>query len=345
VLRGVHRRSGLLRAGVATSGNEHRLGANEAPPAIVSVFLGERLTQILGTLIEGRSVSAVAAEVIQTGVEVLPAVRKDNTDRNRTSPFAFTGNKFEFRAVGSSQSSATPMTYLNLAVAEALDEMGAELKARVDAGEEITQAILAVVKEAYADAQPVVFNGDNYSEAWVQEAERRGLPHHRTTPEALGVLKEKDTKDLFERYRVLRAYEMEARWRIDLERYNRMLDIEAVQMLRMVKTGALPAAWRQQTLLADAVLKAEALGLECPAQREELALYSGLVQDAIRGVDAVRQALAGAPHEHDLGERAHHFSKVLRPAMARLRTTVDTLERRTDEALWPFPSYHQLLFQ
>ncbi len=345
VLRGVHRRAALLRAGIAHAGNDHRLGANEAPPAIISAFLGDRLTLILDTLLEGRTVAAVAEEVIQTGVEVLPAVRKDNSDRNRTSPFAFTGNKFEFRAVGSSQSSATPMTYLNLAVAEALDEMAEQLDARLRAGEDRTQAILSVVKEAYADAKPVVFNGDNYSEAWAQEAARRGLPNERVTPGALKALIEDDTKALFERYGVLKPHELDARYRIELEKFNRMLDIEAVQMLRMVKTGALPAAWRQQTLLADAILKCEAAGLECAAQREELAIYTGLIQDAIRFVDEVRQALAGAPDEHACAEKARHQVAVLRPAMGRLRGACDTLERRTDEALWPFPSYHQLLFQ
>ncbi|MFV1959243.1 MAG: glutamine synthetase III, partial [Planctomycetota bacterium] len=186
-LKAVHRRCALLRASIAHSGNDHRLGANEAPPAILSVFLGDRLTTILDTLADGRTVEDVKEEVIQTGVKVLPSVKRDNTDRNRTSPFAFTGNKFEFRAVGSSQSLAMPMTYLNVAVAEALDEMAAMLEERIGAGESRDDAILAVVRTVYADVRAVVFNGDNYGRAWLEEAGRRGLPNAQDTPAALAV--------------------------------------------------------------------------------------------------------------------------------------------------------------
>ncbi len=345
VLRAVHTRAGMLRASIASAGNDHRLGANEAPPAIISVFLGDTLTRILDTLLEGKTADAVSDEVIQTGLEVLPELRKDNTDRNRTSPFAFTGNKFEFRAVGSAQSNAMPMAYLNIAVAEALDEMCARLKGRLDAGEDRNAAILAVVREVYADAKPVVFNGNNYDQAWVEEAARRGLPNEMNTPAALKTLVEPETKALFEKYKVLQGHELEARYTILLEKYNRMLDIEAVQMIRMAKTGVLPAAYAQQELMARAYEGVKKLDFDTSSQLEELRIYSELVGKTLDGIDAIRQTLASAPDEEDAPARAAFWVEKLIPQMDALRVTCDTLERRTDEELWPFPSYHQMLFQ
>ena len=345
VLRAVYRRAPLLRASIASAGNDHRLGANEAPPAIISVFLGTRLTEILDTLLSGKSVSAVKAQVIQTGLEVLPQVMKDNTDRNRTSPFAFTGNKFEFRAVGSGQSSAMPMAYLNVAVAEALDDMAERLKGRLDAGGDRNEALLAVIKEVYADAKPIVFNGNNYAEAWVEEAERRGLPNRVNTPAALEALIDEDAKAFLSQYGVFQPHELDARYTIQLEKYNRMVDIEAVQMIRMAKTGVLPAAYQQQAVMADAYRGVAACGIDAPVQKEELATYTALVQETLTGIDAVRQALARAPHEEEAAEKAKHQIASIIPAMNTLRTVCDTLERRTDEGLWPFPNYHALLFQ
>ncbi len=344
-LRAVHTRAPLLRASIASAGNDHRLGANEAPPAIISVFLGSRLTEILDTLLSGEDVSAVQEQVIQTGLEVLPDVQKDNTDRNRTSPFAFTGNKFEFRAVGSGQSNSMPMAWLNLAVAEALDEMWTRLKARLDAGEERNEAILAVVKEVYADAKPIVFNGNNYSADWVDEAERRGLPNAVNTPAALKALVDEDAKSFAAKYGMLQPHELDARYTILLEKYNRMIEIEAVQAIRMAKTGVLPAAYAQQALMADAWRGVEKCGIDAPVQKEELETYTGFVGETLSAIDAVRQALANAPDEEEAAERAAWCIDTTIPAMDRLRVVCDTLERRTDEELWPFPSYHALLFQ
>jgi glutamine synthetase len=345
VLRAVHRRARLLRASIASAGNDHRLGANEAPPAIISVFLGDRLTGILDTLLAGKSAEAASEQFIKTGIEVLPQLRKDNTDRNRTSPFAFTGNKFEFRAVGSGQSNAMPMAYLNLAVAEALDDMTERLQNRLGGGEDRNDALLAVVREVYADAKPVVFNGNNYGDDWVEDAARRGLPNDVNTPAALEVLADPDTHAFVEKYGMLQGHEIKARYRVQLEKYNRMLDIEAVQMIRMAKTGILPAAYAQQRLLADACKSVAACGVDVTAQKAELGIYTGLIQDALGGVDAIRQCLAGGPDEEEAPERARYQVEKLIPLVQRLRTTCDTLERRTDEELWPFPSYHQMLFQ
>lgn len=345
VLRAVHARAGLLRASIASAGNDHRLGANEAPPAIISVFLGSRITEILDTLLEGKSISAVQEAVIQTGLEVLPQVKKDNTDRNRTSPFAFTGNKFEFRAVGSSQSNAMSMAYLNVAVSESLDEMAMRLKDRLDNGEDRNEAMLAVIKEVYADAKPVVFNGNGYSQEWVEEAARRGLPNDMNTPAALKALVTDSAKEVMAKYGVLQPHEMEARYIILLEKYNRMLEIEAVQMIRMAKTGVLPAAYAQQAVLADAYGKVAAAGITADIQKTELEKYTGMIEETLEAIDGVRQALATAPDEEEAPEKAAFIVDTTIPAMDRLRTVCDTLERRTDEELWPFPNYHSLLFQ
>ena len=344
-VRAVHKHARLLRASIASAGNDHRLGANEAPPAIMSIFLGDRVTEMLDTLLAGESVSEVSEQVVETGLKMLPEVRKDNTDRNRTSPFAFTGNKFEFRAVGSAQSNAMAMTYLNVAVTEALDEMADRLRVRLDGGETINDAMLAIVKEVYADAKPIVFNGNNYGQEWVEEAARRGLPNDLNTPAALTALIGPETKALFEEYKILQGHELEARYTIQMEKYNRMIDIEAVQMIRMAKTGVLPAAYQQQALLAEAYKRVSDCGITADVQKAELVLYTGLVEETLSAIDAVRQALGNAPEDHDVAPRGAYCVESLIPTMDRLRTVCDTLERRTDEELWPYPNYHSLLFQ
>ena len=345
VVRGVHRHARLLRASIASAGNDHRLGANEAPPAIMSIFLGDRVTEMLDTLLAGEKVSDVSEQIVETGLKTLPAVRKDNTDRNRTSPFAFTGNKFEFRAVGSAQSNAMCMAYLNAAVTESLDEMAARLKGRLDGGEDLQEAMLAIVKEVYADSKPIVFNGNNYGEEWVEEAARRGLPNDLNTPAAMTALTSESTKDLLARYNILQGHELDARYTIQMEKYNRMLEIEGVQMIRMAKTGVLPAAYQQQALLAEAYKKVTDCGIDAGVQKEELVFYTGLVEETLKAIDGVRKALGNAPDEHDLAARGAYCVESLLPAMNRLRTVCDTLERRTDEDLWPFPNYHSMLFQ
>jgi len=344
VVAGVFKRGRLLRCAVAHAGNDHRLGANEAPPAIISVFLGDRLTPILEALRTGKSGADAAQEVIRMGLESLPAVKKDNTDRNRTSPFAFTGNKFEFRAVGSSQSIAVPLCYVNVAVAEALDAMAEALERRMKGGEDKTPAMLAVIREFYEKSRAVVFNGNNYDTAWHEEAARRGLPNDRDTPAALRVLDEPDTASFFERYGIFKPHEVKARYAILVEQYIRQLDIEAVQMLRMVKTGVLPTVFRQQKELADAVAATAAQGVEVDIQKEHLAAYAQAINGCLKAVNAVR-ALVTHAHHDEPPVHARTVADKLVPAMKSLREACDLLERRTDERAWPFPTYHQLLFQ
>ena len=311
VLMAVYRRSGLIRAAIAHSGNDHRLGANEAPPAIVSAFIGERLGHILDTLAEGKTVEAVKDEVIQTGLEMLPEVQRDNTDRNRTSPFAFTGNKFELRAVGSSQSLAMPVAYLSVAVAEALDEMCDTLEKHIDDGQSWEDATLAVVREAYRSCSAIVFNGNNYGDAWVAEAEKRGLPNAKDTPAALATFGDAETAAFLERYGVFLPRELRARYVISLEKYSRALEIEAVQLLRMAKTGVVPAAMEHQRLLATSIQSAQELGLATEEQSAELAHFVDSVNATFRGVNAIRKALREAPDDEGSPERARYLADAL----------------------------------
>ena len=346
VVRGVHKRAELLRASIASVGNDHRLGANEAPPAIISVFLGSRINDIMDMLLAGEEAPEEVEEFVKTGLAVLPDVRKDNTDRNRTSPFAFTGNKFEFRAVGSNQSNAMPMTILNLAVTEALDHMSRLLDARLAKGEDLTPAVLAVVHEVYAESKNIVFNGNNYGDAWVEEAAKRGLANEPTTPGALEAYADGQNQALFQHYNVLQPREVQARYTICLERYNRMLEIEAVQMLRMVKTGALPAAYHQQAVMANAYDKVKECGVDVSSdQKSELTAYTNLIGETIQALNGLRAALRSSPHHEDAAAFAQHGARVIVPAMEALRACADTIERRTDEDLWPYANYHAMLFQ
>jgi glutamine synthetase len=343
VLKAVHRRAALLRAGIAGSGNDHRLGANEAPPAIVSVFLGDALTSIFEALVAGKSAAIAPKGPMDLGMH-LPAIARDNTDRNRTSPFAFTGNKFEFRAVGSSQPIQMPNVFLNVAVAEALDDLADRLE-KAKKGDPVA-ALLAVARDAYREAKAVVFNGDNYSAEWVKEAARRGLPNLKDTPAALAVYRDADARKLLASRNILQPHEMDARHTVKLEQFVRQVEIEAGALLRMVDTGVLPAAWKHQEGLARSVAAAKAAGVVVTAQRKALVEYAASVKDCLARRDALEAALAAARKGHPAPERhARLVADQVRPAMAALRETCDAIEATTDAALWPFPTYHQMLFQ
>src|SRR5215211_6974460 len=253
VLKGVHRHAGLLRAGIASSGNEHRLGANEAPPAIISVFMGQSLTAMIESIAAGKTSANAAQAMIKLGVAKLPEVEKDNTDRNRTSPFAFTGNKFEFRAVGSSASIAFPIVLLNAAVAEALGEMIEQVKATTKKNKPVEDAVLAVVREAFKETASVRFEGNNYSEEWVKEAAKRGLLNLRRTPEALEQLTTRAAKALLTKQGIFSKEELESRYHVRMERYVKDMLIEMHTLKEIVDTIVLPAAFEYSgTLVASA---------------------------------------------------------------------------------------------
>jgi len=345
VLKAVHRRSNLLRAAIANAGNDHRLGANEAPPAIVSVFLGEALTDIFDGIASGKPADITSKTMVELGMSRLPDIAKDNTDRNRTSPFAFTGNKFEFRAVGSSQPIQMPNVFLNAAVAEALDDLALRLEKRLKAKQDLTAAMLAVAGEVYKEDKAIVFGGDGYTAEWVKEAAKRGLPNLKDTPAALAVYADPDARELLVSRKIFQAHEMDARYLIKLESFVRTVEIEAAAMLRMIDTGVVPAVSRYQETLGRSVTAAVAAGAKAVSRTKALVAYATDVNELVEKRDALVEVLADLTKSHDAPAHARAVCDKLRPAMGALRAVCDRLESRTDAALWPFPTYHQLLFQ
>ena len=345
VIRAVDIHADLLRACIAAAGNDHRLGANEAPPAIISIFLGEMLTDILNQVEQGLPKRTLKGGTLDLGAGTLPELPRHSGDRNRTSPFAFTGNKFEFRAVGSTASVAWPNTVLNTIVAESLDYLAGELEKAAGANAspaKMQAAVLSVLKKTIKEHKRVCFDGDGYSQDWHKEAARRGLPHLRDSVDAFPVLKAKKTIDLFKKYGVFTKAEVESRYHIAVEKYIKQLGIEAEMMITMTKTMVLPAALRHQTLLAKAITSTESAGVDCDGTVASLEAFAALVT-------TVRTALAGveatAAHEDDDPLRhATHIRNKVRPAMAALREAVDEIETDVAADLWPMPTYRELLF-
>src|SRR4029079_13742542 len=250
ILKAVHKYAGLLRAGIGTSGNEHRLGANEAPPAIISVFMGESLTHVIETIAEGKVTNSGEQEMIKLGVARLPEIQRDNTDRNRTSPFAFTGNKFEFRAVGSAQWIAFPIVLLNAAVAETIGEITTELKAELKKTKKVDEAVLKIVRRIFKETAAIRFEGNNYSEEWVKEAAKRGLPNLRRTPEALKQLVAKPSRQLLTKLGIFSDEEIDSRYHVRLERYIKDILIEMHTLKEMIDTLVIPSAFSYSASLA-----------------------------------------------------------------------------------------------
>ncbi len=343
VLLGVHRYGGLLRASVAHHGNDFRLGANEAPPAIMSVFLGETLTRIVDAIRDGVVVTDNPEQaMIELGVAKLPEVTKDNTDRNRTSPFAFTGNKFEFRAVGSSQTPAIPVCYLNTAVAEGMSQI-CEWIEELGGCED---AVLAAVRKALSESTPTRFEGNNYSDEWVHEAERRGLKNLRSAPEALDELRDDRNIALFVKHGVLSAAEVAARYNVRTEQYATTVAIEADLVRDLVDTRILPAALAERTVLADAVgrvldLEARGLRVDAGIERERFEAITRLVKDLKDARLSLDSALSEA---HRRTDEAHAAMEHVVPALASVREAVDALERLVADERWPLPKYLEMLF-
>jgi glutamine synthetase len=335
-LKGVHRRAGLLRAAIASAGNDHRLGANEAPPAIISVFLGEQLTRVLDAIERGETGGASAMERISLGIRKLPEVARDQTDRNRTSPFAFTGNKFEFRAVSSAQSISLPIAFLNAAVAEALGEFEEALSSRTSKGTSLPEAVLDVVREAVVATKSIRFEGNNYAPEWVDEARRRGLPNLKTSPEALAELVKPEAREFLARTKVFTEAESEARYHVRMERYVKDLDIE-VEALKNVVTGhVLPAAYRQLALLSQA---GAGRTIRSSAERMEASVeaLNSRVQDLQQGAEK-------AGGEGDLEKRTRILADQVVPAMAAVREVCDRIEETVADEFWTLPKYREMLF-
>jgi glutamine synthetase len=344
VIRAVDMRADLLRASIASPANDHRLGANEAPPAIMSIFLGDMLTDILNQVENGTPKKTKSGGALDLGATTLPQIPRHASDRNRTSPFAFTGNKFEFRAVGSTASVAWPNTVLNTIVAESLDYMATELerKAGKNPSEaKLETAVKAVLKDVLKKHRRVCFDGDGYSEAWHREAARRGLPNLPSTADCLGVFASKSAKDLFAKYGVLSPRELEARHDVLVEHYNTVLAIEGRTLVQMVRTQVLPAALRAQEELASAVSTTLAADVDCADTQAELKSYVAMV-DELRASVRELETLAARHHKDEVSEMRFLRDHVV-PAMARIRAACDALERVTPADLWPMPTYAEML--
>ena len=344
-LKGVHKHQGLLRAGIGTSGNEHRLGANEAPPAIMSVFMGAALTKMIEDIIAGRAGTKAEQAMLELGVAKLPEIEQDNTDRNRTSPLAFTGSKFEFRAVGSSQSIAFPVMVLNTVVAEAIIEITAALKAELKGGGSVADAALKVVRKAFKETSTIRFEGNGYSAEWVKEAKKRGLLNLRRAPEALAQMTAKTTKELFVKTGILTAAELESRYHVRVERYVKDLLIEMETMAEMMDTQILPAAYAYLGALAEGAAKSKQAGIRVVPQKAA-AESVGKLAVALQARTAALHAAIKRSHalHADEAKCAAFLTSTGADAMAAVREIADKLEVCVGDSYWPLPRYREMLF-
>jgi glutamine synthetase len=341
MLKAVDTHADILRATCATAGNDHRLGANEAPPAIISIFMGEELTEILEKISKGEKISTKDAQFVTVGVDTLPIIPKDNTDRNRTSPFAFTGNKFEFRMVGSAQSIAGSNVALNTIAAEALDEIATRLE---KAKNKIAEAA-AIIKEAYKKHNRVIFNGNNYSEEWVKEAEKRGLPNVRNAVDALKAFVTDKSLKLFEKYEVLSHKEIHSRYDIYVETYAKQINIEALTAIDMVKKQFIPASIEYAAFLADSIGSFNSVSVSAPVQEDLLKKLSSLLASSYKNLTKLEAAVAKTQSVSDTVKKAENYRDKVVTAMQDLRKDIDALEMMIPMDMWPVPSYSDLLFK
>jgi glutamine synthetase len=343
VLRAVDTFQGLLRMSIAGAGNDHRLGANEAPPAILSVFLGDMLTDIFDQIAMGGATGTKQGGILHTGVSVLPQLPRDAGDRNRTSPFAFTGNKFEFRAVSANQSIAFPNICLNLAVAESLDHVAGELERAVKGGEKLEDAVAKLLTKLLKEHKRIVFNGDGYSQEWQDEAVRRGLLNLKNTVDALPELVKPEVLKAFEKHKVLNEREVRARYLVAVEQYNKTVNIEGQTMAGMANRYILPAALEHQRRVAESVNAAAAAGADCTEGKKLVAEICDLTCEFRRRTEVLQHALEhggdGLPEAH-----AKHYRDKVVPAMTSLRETGDRIESLVAHDIWPLPTYREMLF-
>lgn len=342
MISAVYKHAKLLRSVVASASNDHRLGANEAPPAILSVFLGTELNEVMESIVNGSPITSKRVP-LNLGVDVLPSIPKDSGDRNRTSPMAFTGNRFEFRAVGSNQSIAGPMVAMNIIMAEALDEVATLLEAAdTSSAEKLGAAVASYVKKVWGDCSNVVFNGDGYADEWQIEAAKRGLPNLVTTPDALGVLKEQTYIDLFAKYEVLSERELDSRYEVYAEQYISAVNVESNLVVEIAKTMVFPAAIRYQGELASSLASLKAIGVE--SDHDTISKVTDLIkklQDSVSELEALKAT------EHDAESVAAHCFMIkddVLPKMLEVRGYVDALEAVVADDLWPLPTYQEMLY-
>jgi len=343
LLTAVDRHADKLRASCGNPGNDLRLGANEAPPAIISIFMGDEFTEILEGLATGKKVASRGQHFVHVGVDSLPQLPKDNTDRNRTSPFAFTGNKFEFRMVGSSASISGPNIVINTIVSEALDEIATRLEKAGKSG--LHKEAAAIVRDAMKKHGKIIFNGNNYSEEWVAEAKKRGLPNIKTGVEALASMATPEAVKLFEKYKVLSKGELHARYEIYLEGYVKHVNIEARAAVQMVKRQYLPAVIAFTKHLAKAIAQLKTAGVSAKVQKQLLSSVTELLESANDKLEVLESSIEKAHAVKDLIKRAEAFRDKVVVAANDLRKDIDALEGLTPADLWPVPTYAEMLFK
>jgi glutamine synthetase len=343
MLRAVNKFQGLLRYSIASAGNDHRLGANEAPPAILSIFLGDMLTDIFGQIEKGDAKTTKSGGLLDTGVGVLPKLPRDAGDRNRTSPFAFTGNKFEFRAVSSNQSIAFPNIALNVAASEALDYIATELEKAVSEGKKLDVAVKSLLTRLIKDNKRIIFNGNNYADEWQKEAAKRGLLNLSTSVDAYPELMKSDVVKAFEKYGVLNERELRARHEVVLEQYNKTINIEAQLMVLMANRYILPAAYRYQTQVGQSVAAVKAAGSTAKEAKRGLDKLVGYTEQFKVKVDRL-QTLLEHEGNGDAEKHAKYFRDKVVPAMVALREIGDSLECIVPHDIWPLPTYREMLF-
>jgi glutamine synthetase len=341
VIRGVHCFGPLLRAVIATASNDHRLGANEAPPAIISVYLGSQLEDVFNQIKSGHLEGSAEAALMSLGVDTLPELNKDPGDRNRTSPFAFTGNRFEFRAVGSGQSVAGPLVALNTILADSLQWIADRLEEQLNSGVLLQEAAFAVLKRTMDEHGAVVFGGDGYSSEWHHKAvEERGLENLRTCADALPVLERPEIRDLFQRQGVLTPVELESRFEVYAEQYILAIEVEARLAFRIARTQIYPVVMQSLERLSRSLRDQEAIGIQ--SDRGLVTKIADLNSQLVQRCGALEEALANPPH--DTHGHLHHCAGTLMPLIGSLRESVDGLEALVDDDLWPLPTYQEMLF-
>lgn len=343
IVKAVHEYQDLLRLTVASAGNDHRLGANEAPPAIISMYLGDDLGALVDSVINGTEYSSNGKVNMKTGVDVLADFKKDNSDRNRTSPFAFTGNKFEFRALGSSLNIACPNYMLNTMVADELAQFYNELKGADD----LESAVKALVKKTFTEHKNIIFNGDNYSDEWLEEAERRGLCNYRSLPEAMAHYIDNKNVSLFERNGIVTKEEIHARYEIELEHYSKQLRIEALTMLDMAEKNITPAVIKYVNKLSDAAIAKKQLSASYSVYAETKLIeeLSSKLECFVKQTAELKEAVNNARnYKNDALEEARYYRETVFAKMEALRAIGDAMESRTSAEYWPYPSYGDILF-
>ncbi|MDE5950084.1 MAG: glutamine synthetase type III, partial [Acetatifactor sp.] len=346
IMKAVDTHADLLRQSASDVGNDHRLGANEAPPAIISMFLGEQLDDVVKQLVEtGEAAHLIEGGKLETGVSTLPDFEKDATDRNRTSPFAFTGNKFEFRTVGSADSIASPNTTLNAIVAEAFCEAADTLEREVAEGKDFELAVHDLIKEYMGRHQRIIFNGDGYSEEWVKEAQRRGLPNIRSMVEAAGTLTTDKAIRLFEKFGIFTRVELKSREEILYETYAKTINIEALTMINMANKKYIPAVVSYTKSLADTVIAVREAGADPTVQAELLKEVNLQLTAARKALKELETATAQAGAIKNVKTQAFFYKDTVKEAMDALRIPVDALEMLVDKKVWPVPSYGELIFE